>query len=116
MDLGTGGNEFIDLEDGLSRIGGNAIMYKRLLGRFVDESFYEDLDLSLNSGDIEEAAHQTHSLKGLSANLSLIKIQALSVELEQLLKAGADYSAIMGELKQAFIMTAEKIREFINEN
>ena len=115
MDLGTGGNDFIDLEDGLSRIGGNAVMYKRLLGRFVDGDYFDKLEQSLNGGDVEEALRQAHSLKGLSANLSLIKIQAVSVELEQLLKTGDDYSATLGELKQAFIMTAEKIREFIDE-
>ena len=101
-------NEYFDLDDALSRIGGNMSLYKRLLGRFIEGNHYDALESALLSGDMEEAARQAHSLKGVSANLSLTKIRALSVELEQLIKDNADYSVCLAELKQAFAITVEK--------
>ena len=108
MDMENNATEYLDLDDALSRIGGNMSLYKRLLGRFIEGNHYEELENALQSGDREEAARQAHSLKGVSANLSLTKIRSLSVELEQLLKDNADYSACLAELKQAFTTTVEK--------
>ena len=111
MDINNVDNEYFDLDDALARIGGNMSLYKRLLGRFIEGNHFEDLERALQSGDTEEAARQAHSLKGVSANLSLTKIRSLSVELEQLLKDNADYTDCLAELKQAFITTVEKASE-----
>ena len=107
-------NEYIDQDDALSRVGGNASLYKRLLGRFVEGNHIEELESALQSGNMEEASRHAHSIKGVSANLSLVKIRAVSIELEQLLKDGADYSACLAELKQAFEITTEEIAKIIN--
>ena len=104
-------NEYLDLDDALARIGGNMSLYKRLLGRFIEGNHYDELEQALQSGDMEEAARQAHSLKGVSANLSLTKIRAISVELEQLIKDNADYSGCLAELKQAFLKTVELAAE-----
>ena len=111
MEMNSIRNEYIDLDDALSRIGGNMSLYKRLLGRFVDGNLIEELELALERGDMEEATRQAHSLKGVSANLSLAKIRSLSVDLEQLLKDNADYSSCLNELKQAYTMTVDMINE-----
>ncbi|MCL2126549.1 MAG: Hpt domain-containing protein [Oscillospiraceae bacterium] len=114
MDTNNAGNEYFDLDDALSRIGGNMGLYKRLLGRFIEGNHYEALETALQSGDKEEAARQAHSLKGVSANLSLVKIRALSVELEQLIKDDADHTECLAALKQAFDATVEKAAEIMN--
>jgi len=111
MEMNNNTNEYIDQDDALSRIGGNMSLYKRLLGRFVEGNHYEELEKALQSGDMEEATRQAHSLKGVSANLSLTKIRSLSIELEQLLKDNADYSSCLNELKQAFTKTVDMINE-----
>ena len=111
MDTNSELGEYIDMDDALSRIGGNKSLYMKLLGRFVEGNHFEELERILQSGDIEESVRQAHSIKGVSANLSLVKIRALSVELEQLLKNNNDYSSCVDELKQAFAMTVEKINE-----
>ena len=100
---------YIDLDDALSRIGGNMALYKKLLGRFLEGNHYDELENVLNGGNIEDALRQAHSLKGVSANLSLVKIHAYSIQLELLLKENADYAACLNELKEAFGATAEKI-------
>ena len=105
--------EYVDLDDALSRIGGNMSLYKRLLERFISGNQYEELVRVLQSGNVEDAVRQAHSLKGVSANLSLVKIRMLSIELEQLIKDGDDYTECMDEMKQAFDITMEKIAEIM---
>jgi len=108
-------NEYINTDDALSRVGGNMSLYKRLLGRFVDGDLYDELVKALQSGDTEESTRQAHSLKGVSANLSLVKINTLSVELEKLVKENADYSSCLAELKQAYENTLEIIAELLSQ-
>jgi len=114
MEINSINDEYINVDDALSRVGGNMSLYKRLLGRFVEGNPYEELERALQGGDYEESTRQAHSLKGVSANLSLVKINALSVELEKLVKAGDDYSSCLAELKQVFDITLEKITELIS--
>jgi len=109
--LDAGANEYIDLEDALRRIGGNMNLYKRLLGRFVDGNHTETLESALLRGDMEEASHLVHTLKGVSANLSLIAIRAASIDLEKAIKDGSDFSGRLAKLKQAFNATLEVIAE-----
>ena len=115
MDMDFTQNEYIDVDDALSRIGGNMSLYKKLLGRFVEGNLYDELEQTLQRGDVEESTRQAHSIKGVSANLSLAKIRSLSIELEQLLKDNADYSVCLAELKEAFTVTLEKISELLNQ-
>ena len=105
--------EYIDVKDALSRIGGNMSLYKRLLDRFVSGNQYEEMVRVLQSGNVEDSVRQAHSLKGVSANLSLEKIRAIAIKLEQLIKDGADYTECMDELKQAYDITLEKIAEIM---
>jgi len=104
-------NEYMNLDDALTRIGGNLGLYKKLLVRFVDGNHFDALHNALVAGDLEEALRQAHALKGVSANLSLIKISSLSLELEQKLKENQDFSDCLTELEQAFQATLEKITE-----
>jgi len=103
--------EYIDQDEALSRIGGNMNLYKKLLGRFADGSAYDELERAIHGSNMEEAAHQAHSLKGVSANLSLTKIRSLSTQLEQLLKDKDDYSSCLVELKIAYYKTVDIINE-----
>ena len=112
-DINAQNKEYIDTADALPRVGGNMALYKKLLGRFVEGNHIGELEAAIQSGDKENAARQTHTLKGVSANLSLVKVWTLSVELEQLLKSNADYSACLADLKQAYTTTTEKISEIL---
>ena len=102
---------YIDIEDALKRVGGNKALYKKLLGRFVDGNYIEAIETALQGGNPEDTAREAHTLKGVSANLSLEKVRALSIELEEKVKSGEDCSACLAELKQAYGITVEKIAE-----
>ena len=105
--------EYIDMDEALSRIGGNVALYKKLLGRFVEGSPFEDLKRVIENGDRDESLRQAHSLKGVSANLSLSKIRAGTIQLEELLKEGSDVSACLDDLERAFSSTMAEIMRIL---
>ena len=113
MGLDVSGEDYVDVNDALKRIGGNEGLYKRLLKRFVDGTEMESLENALNSGDMEEAARFAHTIKGVSANLSLTKISIISTQLEQDIKNGSDYEAGFSELRQAYGVTIDVINEYV---
>ena len=113
MDINNNNEEYISIDDALARIGGNMGLYKRLLGRFIEGNHFDALNNALQSGDMEEAERQAHSIKGVSANLSLVKIQSASLEVEQKIKENLDYSESLEELKRVFDITAGKIAELL---
>ena len=113
--MDTNNSVYINTVDALARIGGNAGLYKKLLGRFLEGNHYEVLVDAISSGDMDEAARQAHTLKGVSANLSLVKINVLSAEIEQLLKEGSDVAENMAELKEAFDATTDEINVIMAE-
>ena len=96
---------YIDAEDALKRVGGNKALYKKLLGRFVEGNYFDAIEKAIQSGDNEDAARQAHTLKGVSANLSLEKIRALSIALEEQIRGGGDCAAGLAELKAAYDVT-----------
>ena len=111
MDMDHIDKEYIDVDDALRRVGGNMDLYKRLLGRFIEGDSVELLENALGSGDMEEASRLAHTIKGVSANLSLEKIRSISVDLEQAIKCGSDHSSIFSQLKDAHKSTAQRIAE-----
>jgi len=113
MDIEVNREDYIDVEDAVHRIGGNRDLYKRLLGRFVDGNHFDALVNALDSGDKDEAAHLAHTLKGVSANLSLVKIMSITVELEKCIKESADHTARLAELRDAYDVTLGMIAELV---
>jgi len=111
MDLGDNSATYINVDDALKRVGGNKGLFIKLLGRFVDGNHMEALESAVSGGDTEEAAKLAHTLKGVSSNLSLVKVASLSADFEHELKSGGDYTAIFNALKAAYEVTIEKIAE-----
>ena len=109
MDNSVINEDYIALEDALKRIGGNMKLYKQLLKRFTDSGYMAKINEAIQNGNTEEALQHAHALKGVSANLSLIKIQSITAELEGKLKEQQDYSVCLSELEQAYAATEEQI-------
>ena len=74
----------IDMADALGRIKGNTHLLAKLLGTFKDnqETFEQDLDVSLTASDTERIRILLHTLKGSSANISAMDVSSLAAELE----------------------------------
>jgi len=111
MDINTIDAKYIDINDALKRIGGSMDLYKRLVKRFVEGTQITELNTSLQDGNKDEAARLSHTVKGVAANLSLVRIRELTAELEQIIKEDQDHSAKLAELNQAYDETVKIIAE-----
>ncbi|MCL2366218.1 MAG: Hpt domain-containing protein [Oscillospiraceae bacterium] len=105
--------EYIDVQDALKRIGGNVDLYKRLLGRFVDGDQLKQLEAALDSGNKEDASRLAHTIKGVAANLSLVKLREVSADLEQNIIGDHDHTAKLNELKDVYDVTVQIASETI---
>ena len=111
MDINAVNAEYIDINDALKRIGGSMDLYKRLLKRFVDGTQVAELGTAFQEGNKDEASRLAHTVKGVAANLSLIKLRDISAELEQIIKSDSDHTAKLAEFDLVYAETAKMIAE-----
>ena len=105
--------EYIEVESALKRVGGNVALYKKLLTLFLNESHVDELCTAVESGKNVEAIQMAHTIKGVSANLSLMKLNKDAASIEAQLKEGKDCRESMCELRATFDETTALINEYI---
>ena len=78
----------IDLEQGLTRLGGDIKLYERLLVSLkkILASPQPEFDFAIASENISETARFVHTLKGLSGNLSVPELFRLTAEFNDTLR------------------------------
>jgi two-component system sensor histidine kinase/response regulator len=90
----------LDTQTGLSRIGGNAGLYLKLLRQFVEHQgeAVEQIGNAIAGGDGALAERLAHTLKGVAGNIGATSVQSVSGVLEKLIRnrAGADELAEAG--------------------
>jgi HPt (histidine-containing phosphotransfer) domain-containing protein len=75
----------LDTQDGLTRVGGNRKLYRKLLRQFVEKQgpVAVQIDDALNNGDRELAERLAHTLKGVAGNIGAKQIQFAAADLEK---------------------------------
>lgn len=94
----------VDVEDALGRFMGNEALLNRFLKKFLDDVNYGKLTEAIAAGDTEGAITASHTLKGVSGNLSLTKLHELLTLQVAALRSG-DWdkaSAMMSEIGEAY--------------
>lgn len=76
----------VDVNTGLKRFMNNEALYMKFLNKFLTEPTYEQLKECIEKEDYQEAFRQAHTLKGVSANLSLILLTDKVSQLVELLR------------------------------
>ena len=78
----------LNIDEGLSHMGGNRKLFQKLLVKFKDDSENEISVLKdlLADQKIDEAVRYAHTLKGVSGNLGMNEINSISKEIEGSLK------------------------------
>lgn len=81
-------NDDFHLESALMRVNGNKKLLKKLLIEFAVKSktYCESLSRFIDQGQMDQAASLLHTIKGISGNLSLYRINSLTSDLERQLK------------------------------
>jgi CheY-like chemotaxis protein/HPt (histidine-containing phosphotransfer) domain-containing protein len=95
----------IELCEGLARIGGNRELYASLLRSFREKrrGAAREIELALESGDVEKALRRAHSMRGSAGNLSANRVHDAAVRLERALEGEArqEREAALGEFRAA---------------
>jgi len=107
---------YVDIADGSKRVMNNKKLYIKLLTKFRDDTKLGDLEAALAAGDMEKAQDTVHTIKGVSANLSLAELFKQSLELENQIKARAVNPSQMETVKTVFTETLQEIDRIVSEN
>jgi HPt (histidine-containing phosphotransfer) domain-containing protein len=105
------GLAYLDVKEGMGRIGNNKALFSRLLDTFVKDTNWQKLCDALAADDVEAAAAAAHAIKGIGANLSMKVLHAAATELEQTLKAGSKDDALLEKLRIARDETLDVVAE-----
>ena len=107
---------YIDQEDGKKRVMNNTKLYAKLLGKFCSDTKLEPLLAALDAGNYEEAQGLAHTIKGITANLSIKNLNQKVVELEAQIKAKSVDPQTIEAVKTSYTATLPEVEKVIAEN
>lgn len=102
----------MDTDELLSRLMGNEALLARLLGRFLDDDGLERLQEAVEANDPEAGLSAAHAIKGMSGNLSMTRVFAITSRQCELIRAG-DWDgakALVSELVSAYEEVTAAVR------
>jgi HPt (histidine-containing phosphotransfer) domain-containing protein len=107
--------EYLDAGKALERIRGNAKLFKLLLSTFLKDTpaQFAQLKEEIGANDREAAAKTVHTIKGVTANLSMMKLYELSPALEALLKTDADAADALANYLSVYDKTVEAVNAYL---
>src|SRR4030095_13762945 len=78
----------LDTKDGLSRVGGNRVLYMKLLRQFIEQHAHtvEQVSDALAKGDTALAERHAHTLKGVAGNIGSTQVQSTAGALEKAIR------------------------------
>lgn len=116
--------QLMDVNQGLSLLGGNQTLYKKLVQQFVEQIHLEfsplvqkmsDLESGNRSQNYEEAQKLAHALKVVSGNLALTRLSLIATDLDRQLKVKQPPTPELIEaFKNCLDQTSNAIQEWVN--
>jgi HPt (histidine-containing phosphotransfer) domain-containing protein len=109
---------YVDMADGLKRVMNNVRLYVKLVGKFKTDMSVtlQDLVAAAGAQDWEKAQAAAHTIKGTSANLSLVELNKQALEVETQIKGKSVNPESLENLKTCFNETILSIDKVIAEN
>ena len=103
----------VKVDEGLKRLGGNATIYKKMLGTFVKMMKNYSCQPDFDAEEYEDIIEKAHAIKGASGNLSLTPIYEAYSEIMDLSRAGKPEEA--KHLLEKILPVQNKIVECIEK-
>ncbi|MCL2211840.1 MAG: Hpt domain-containing protein [Treponema sp.] len=107
---------YVNVEDGSKRVMNNLKLYVKLLSKFKDDKNFDGIKDCLTAGEMEKAQIFAHTLKGLTANLSLSELYKQCVELEAQIKARSVDPGQLEKVGAVYDQTLAEIDKVIAQN
>lgn len=79
-----------DVSGAMNRFMGRADLYKKFLGKFLDDRSYTELLKCLEDHKIEDAFMHAHTLKGVAGNLGIDSLLKELIPVVEALRAGRE--------------------------
>lgn len=79
----------IDANQGIRRLNNDSSLYETMLNRFLADNHFNELQSAVDGLDVEGAFAAAHSLKGVSGNLSFVKLHSSLLPLVEELRGGS---------------------------
>jgi CheY-like chemotaxis protein/HPt (histidine-containing phosphotransfer) domain-containing protein len=94
-----------DLAAGLTRLGGNKKLYRKLLLDFGVKytGVAAEIGDALEAKDLNQAHSLVHNLKGLAGNLEASELQSAAIEMEKLVKDASPETSSEEQLNQKYM-------------
>lgn len=101
-----------DLDGALRRLM-NEKLVEKFVVKFLADGSFQKLDESLQDKNYEEAFRAAHTLKGVTANLGLTKLQDVSSQITEMLRNGKapEDESYMEVVRAEYERTIETIRK-----
>ena len=77
----------VNTQEALERLNNNSAFYIKMLGKFTGELENHEVMSYIESGDLEKAVTNAHTLKGLTGNLSLTPLYKAYTDIVAFLRA-----------------------------
>lgn len=109
------GGDFAEIKERLD----SDTLIGRFIARFLNDDSYDNLCLAIREGQREDAFRAAHSLKGVSANLSLTKLLTSVEKMTEFLRSAsdtipADAALLMEEVRRDYELTVTAIRSYLD--
>ena len=102
----------INISEGMDRLKLDKATFERLLGTFVADESFAMMCNAIEEKDAPTAHLHAHSLKGVSANLSMTSLYALICPLVTILKAGhfEGLDQLMPPIKESYQQVIDTLK------
>ncbi|MCF6282849.1 MAG: transporter substrate-binding domain-containing protein [Candidatus Polarisedimenticolaceae bacterium] len=109
----------IDIQWGVTRVGGNHTLFKKLLAEFYQRHHTDQTDITkqLHNGDTDSARRSAHTLQGVAGNIGAKHFQKEARNLESAILAGeiAPSDGLPESFTSAFNQLFESLSLFVEE-
>ncbi len=105
----------LDTEFGIHCVAGNATLYRKLLGRFMDQqrNVVAEIQQKLAENDTETAERLAHTLKGVSASMGATNLSECATILDAALKKNENVDALLPATQQALLEAYDAITAYL---
>lgn len=106
---------YVNLESGLARLRGNAALYRRMLGIFLNGEELGAFEDAIAQEDFRRASEAAHALKGMAGNLSLDIVAKYADILTESLRKGGYEPDDLAAYREAVEKTRGYIEAYLAE-
>lgn len=108
----------VDIHYGLSRIGGNKTLYKKLLHEFVSdhEQDLEQLNCAIKKEHYEDARRIAHTIRSVSGTLGATQLEQQAELLEQYLAQNSSPTDMYESFSQALTLLLSQLKAYFAED